>query len=95
MPENKDFDQQYSFCSEPQTKIYKILAPEDSLHEETLREDHDTGFGALVEIVVKRRKKVNNLALKPKRFSHVSIQGATTVELLKRTDQINTVPEPK
>ncbi len=86
LPENKDFDQQYNFNSNIQTKKFKIDVPEDCLSEETRREDHDTPFGAIVEIVVQRRKKVDNLALKPKRFSHLSIQGSSQVKLLERTE---------
>lgn len=51
------------------------------------REDHDVPAGALVEILIPRVKRSNQLNLKGKRFTHFATEIRTTSPLAIRSEE--------
>ncbi len=84
LPEGKDFQNIYEYqASSTQEKII-IIIPNDAKIEEIERYDSDSPYGALVEVIFPRKKKLNTKMLKGHRYAHLKTTVKTTVPLVVR-----------
>jgi len=66
---------------EDSLKIMAISLPDDVILETIERNDVDTEYGWLLEVLFKKKERIDNLKLKGKRFGHIRCSGHTTVPL--------------
>lgn len=79
-----DIEEKFDFPKSPILKRFTTSLPEDAQTEGLTRIDHDTCLGGIVEINVPKRKKLNKLALKGKRFNYLHTFVTKQTKLINR-----------
>src|SRR5687768_12948284 len=85
--EQKKFEETFDFSAVSQLWTFRTNIPIDGQVEDLVRLDHDTGVGGLVELIIPKKKKLNKLSLKAKRFTHLQTTVQTSVPLLIRNEE--------
>lgn len=80
----QNFDQVYQYKTKMQRRNLLIKIPDDGNTSSFVRDDLDTPFGCLCEIVLQRIAEVDPLCLKPKKYKNIAIMAASTVPLAQR-----------
>ena len=84
----ENFEEAYNYSNPPISKSFIVPIPEDAKAEDLKRYDYDTSLGCMVEAVIPRRKQLNKLALKGKRFTHLHTTVIKKVPLMARNSDI-------
>ncbi|HYN44831.1 MAG TPA: hypothetical protein VER35_02415 [Candidatus Limnocylindrales bacterium] len=85
---NVSFDRTYDYTTSAQIQTFFLDLPEDANVDGLDRFESDCGFGALVEIVVPRKKVRDFKSLKGKRYAHVDSKAVTSRPLVARTEEM-------
>ena len=85
----ENFEEKYEFSNPPVSTSFHTPIPEDAVIEDMKRFDYDTSLGFMVEVFFPKRKQLNKLALKGKRFSHLRtvVTNKATPLLMRNEDE--------